>query len=318
MDTNRKRFLYHLTTARAGLRSSVWRHFQHMFASVFSFAKKRQDKVAPCGIRNAFGNVVVFYHVGDLQIFNNDGIISRIKLMRCFPVEVLALIDNAFVLFCEFVYKFLSSMASLIASRYDALCSFQFLFGLSQMARIRNLFALGGREKRFKANINTNSGYDFNLRDISHFNGDVSIPARGFSLNREGFYFPIRQWAMVANFDFTDFWYNKAGKPTTNTTYQRFAQMGIGHRAIATFALKTREPRLFAFLETAKEGFVGFIETTKGVLEDVDMQNRPKERFFSQGCQCRLLSAIVDSFVSLLVCFFSPSKRLILTPTPPQ
>jgi len=38
-----------------------------------------QDKVAPCRIRNAFGKVMVLNLVGDLQVFNDDGIISRVK-----------------------------------------------------------------------------------------------------------------------------------------------------------------------------------------------------------------------------------------------
>ena len=139
MDTNCKRFDNLFTTARANLRRAMRRNAEQMQTSIFSFACKGADKGAPCCIRDAFGEMVVFNHVCDLQIFDNDGIIFRVQSVRCFAVKVFALIRYMLMLFGEFVYKLPSSMACFLASRYDALFSLQFLFSLSQMARVINL-----------------------------------------------------------------------------------------------------------------------------------------------------------------------------------
>ena len=110
------------------------------------------------------------------------------------------------------------------------------------MAGIINFFALGGRKKRFKAN----DGLDKNLWNIGDLDADTSVPATRFALDCKRLNLSVWQWAMVADFDFTDFRYNKLGKPTTNTTYQRFCEVRKRHRVIETFALKAREPRIFA------------------------------------------------------------------------
>ena len=117
--------------------------------------------------------------------------------MRRFAMEVLTLVDDVFVLFCEFVYKFLSSIASFLAfcaksalppeGRYLSLFSLQFQLGTAQVARVRNLFAVGSREEGFKPNVNANDGSNFNLGNIRDLYRNIGIPARCFSLNRKGF-----------------------------------------------------------------------------------------------------------------------------------
>ena len=101
MDTNRKRFDNLFTTATAFLRRAMWRNVEQMQTSIFSFACKGGYKIASCGIGNTLGEMVVFNHVCDLQIFDNDGIIFRVKSVSRFVMEVFALVHNAFVLFCE-------------------------------------------------------------------------------------------------------------------------------------------------------------------------------------------------------------------------
>ena len=117
---------------------------------------------------------------------------------------------------------------------------------------------------------------------------------------------------MVANHNLAEFRDNQTRKTPTDFTGEVFAQMRECHRTVTRSTFKSWVSGICPVLHTAKERLKCFIDTSGGILEYVNMQARPKERFFSQRCQCRLLSAVVDSFVSLLVCFLSPSKRLII------
>ena len=116
MGTNSNSLFYIFTTARAFYRRTMRRDFHQMATSIFSFATKCKTKVSPCGIRNAFGEMVVFNHVSDLQVFDNNSIISRKEMMRGFVMKVFSLVGDVFVLFSKFYNQLLASMTAFFAS----------------------------------------------------------------------------------------------------------------------------------------------------------------------------------------------------------
>src|SRR6266496_3275228 len=82
MGTNRQGFLDNLTALETFLRSEAWVHSNNLMSSISSFGRKDSEELSPSSITKRFGEMMVLYHIGDLQVLHGDTLIAPQGLLR--------------------------------------------------------------------------------------------------------------------------------------------------------------------------------------------------------------------------------------------
>ncbi len=126
MRTDTEGLLHVLFTLRTFLRGVVRCYRNHLSASTFSLAFQVLPEHPPGCIGYSESQTMVAYHVGNFQIFNDNGLIAVDVVARGFMERVFALVGNAFMLTGDLLLRFLAPIAPLLAL-------LQFALGVSQL-----------------------------------------------------------------------------------------------------------------------------------------------------------------------------------------
>jgi hypothetical protein len=118
-----------------------------LFSSIRSFENKDSTELAPGGIMDAFGEMMILRQIGDLQAFVVDRIVLFKKRKGCFMVKIPALPGNLLVSTLQKPNGLAASLAALLAPRYPSLCFHEAFFCLPVVARVSNLLAIGSCEE---------------------------------------------------------------------------------------------------------------------------------------------------------------------------
>ena len=121
MCTNTERLLYNLPTLVTLLRGETRVDSYHLVPSIPSFGTQDIEKRAPASIHNALCKMMVFHHVVDLQILNNNCLVCIGILLCRFEMEVFSLTLNFQMCLSGILTRFTSSVTSLLASAYGSL-----------------------------------------------------------------------------------------------------------------------------------------------------------------------------------------------------
>ena len=97
MRTDTEGLLHIFTTLRTLLRGVVRRNGNHLATSIFGFVLQELSEHSPGCINYGKCQTMVSYHVGNLQIFNDDGLIAVHVLVRGFMKRVLSLVGNTLI-----------------------------------------------------------------------------------------------------------------------------------------------------------------------------------------------------------------------------
>src|SRR5258708_11236478 len=121
--------------------------------SVCCFGFEDGTELRPTGIRDALGQAVVPYHVGDPQVFEIDRVVLLDQLQGFLVVEVLSLPLHLQVRFRQERDRLAAAMAPFLAPRHAPLRRLEPPFGFTIPAWITDVLAIGRRGKRCPAHV---------------------------------------------------------------------------------------------------------------------------------------------------------------------
>lgn len=116
MNTNSQRFHDLFTATRANLTRIVGRHFDYCSTSFYRFVGQHFKEHSPGRIRYAFGEVMIFDHVANLQIFNVDSAIVLNVVVRRLMQKVFSLIGDFIVTTRNQCFRLYSSLRATLLS----------------------------------------------------------------------------------------------------------------------------------------------------------------------------------------------------------
>ncbi len=128
-----ERFLDALPTARAVLARILWWDGDdgHIMHDAIGFDPVQ--KLAPCGIMDALGKLVVLDQVADLKVFIGNQVVRRDKRVRCFTSEIFTLPLHFQIGFSQALSGLLAVLALLVFARDAPMETFELRFGLAIM-----------------------------------------------------------------------------------------------------------------------------------------------------------------------------------------
>ena len=91
MRTNAQTLLNDLTALVTFLGSEARVDSYHTMSSVLSFGSEDVEKRAPTCVHDTFSKVVVFHHVGDLKVLNDNPLIAFCVRFGCLKMVITAL-----------------------------------------------------------------------------------------------------------------------------------------------------------------------------------------------------------------------------------
>ena len=265
MGANRQTFLYAFPTTAAILRSVGRWHGYNSTASIYCFAFEDGPKLCPASITDALGQVRVPHHVGDLQVFEIDGIELAHQGKSSLMVEVLALPAHLLVLPGQELHSLPASFAAFFAAGDPAVRFLQFPLGLTIVTGIVGDLALGSDEEHFQADVYASllAGWQQWVR--GHIGArETAVPPVGFLGERDRLDRAFKG-AAPSEGNAPDLGQDKAPVLKCGTV----ATLLIGETRVAVGALEAGIPWLRSCLHTAKERLEGAIQARQYVLQDL-------------------------------------------------
>lgn len=285
-----ERFTDPLTALAAILRCELRGDLQNLPASVFSFARQDQKEGAPRHIDNAFRQMVILDHSGDVQIFDRDHIKLPDDPKSGLMVKVRPLADNLLMASGQKLYGFPPALRSLFASGYFALSGLQLRLSRAEKLRILNLLA--GREGSITPNAHIDPDLFAGLRKepgLILFDRKYREPSVRFSLNRASLNLTLNR-SMLDDSDMSDLGEIKA------IASDRKGRLHLreGERVESGLALESRMAGSLTGLTTAKESVKGFPEATESILENLRIDSRNVFSNVLDLRQLNRLSVVID------------------------
>lgn len=237
-------------------------------SSIFSFGGVDVQERVPCGVRNTFGEMVIFHQPRDVQRFKRKGIELSQQIKRAFVKEIMSLALYLQVLFGKKLDSFPAIVAPKFLPRDGALRGLQPPFSLSQILRILDFRAGRKSGERFYADIHANTLSSFRkVATTVFFDRKDDVPPIGFALDGTCL----------------DVAFNRAREADAATADLGKRQLvalkietllRIGEGIIARLGTKARVARFCARLHTAKESDKRFVETAQSVLSNLAINHR--------------------------------------------
>ena len=111
MGTNGERLLYSFPTPATVLGGVLCRQRYHSLPGACCLESEDGTECCPARIADAFGEVTVPHHVGDLHIFQIDHVILAYQSERCLVVEVVSLAPYALMFLRQLRYGLTGAFA---------------------------------------------------------------------------------------------------------------------------------------------------------------------------------------------------------------
>ena len=159
-DRQRHLAFHALATIGAGLGREFGVNGVKMFAISFSNPLQPLKERAPSNIVDRLAHRLVFYHAFDVQILNDNGIVTFVvkEFVSRLCDKVKTLTGNLVVLLCEGILRFPPAFRIRLLTRKRALQVCQLLLSSLIEPPISDLFAVRSYHKGFCADIHTTSG----------------------------------------------------------------------------------------------------------------------------------------------------------------
>src|SRR4051812_26944119 len=100
MRTNAERLLYDLSALRALLGSEARVHSYHAMSSIFSFGTENFEECPPTGVHDAFRQMMVFDHIGNLKVFYDNALVPFSIRLRGLEMVISPLTIDLEMGFC--------------------------------------------------------------------------------------------------------------------------------------------------------------------------------------------------------------------------
>ena len=281
-------------------------YFDYFPASFFDFVGKHFDKLTPASVADAFCKMVVLDHVPDLQIFDGDDFEVLDYGEACLVEEVLSLVGNPFMKFCNFRYRFSPVVASFLLSAQGFLKPAKPILTLNQQFGILNFCAVGEGCEAFDSDVYSGmTAFSFNLLKRHTFAREDSEPAPCSFLERQGLDFARRN-SVKNNRDVPDFAHLQ---PCFRLELK--AELGVSYTLVPSETFEAGKPGFdiftsFLLLNPSEEMAERVVNPLAYVLEDLAMNTDIK--LFSKFVQVVLGKS---SFIFLVSGDFDFEKLII-------
>ena len=263
MLTSRQPLSHSCATRAALLRGECCRNFPHSSASLCRFAFKYRKESSPTSIRDAFGQVMIFHHAANVQLFHRDVIKLADELQTCLVREVQPLPFDFQVLFCQQARRLPPIVTAALLPTHVALRRLQSSFGVAQMVRVRDGRARRERGEVLQADIYADTcARLWQVAALITCNAKRDVPAVNFSLNGDGLNRP----------------FYGTGEAHATTPYLGERQL-VAHnlpprlrkseRIIAVFVPEARIAGLLSSFDSAEETVEGLLHALESVLQDL-------------------------------------------------
>src|SRR3990167_2652876 len=103
-----QRHIQDSSTVGTGLACISWINFNELSTSSFNLVRQHLDKAIPRDIVYAFSEMMILNHVVDLQVLDRNYFKSFDNIETCFMQEIMPLVENSFMEFCNFDSSFSS------------------------------------------------------------------------------------------------------------------------------------------------------------------------------------------------------------------
>ena len=301
-----------ITTSRTVLRSVGRIYLNHSFTSIFCFIFDKIKKHLPCRIAYAKVNAakVIFLHIVDGQIFNNNSIKSIYKFTRFLMSKVLSFPANSFMHTGNYFTSLCSGFSSLLLSGELALNLRKRLFFFTEKTRIFNLFSVRQSSERLKSHINSNSRFNGLLnRNMFNITGKSYNPfPRWCTPDSTGF---NCAFGRTMEFDFNTTYFGKLD----NIPEKFKSRLRITKRIISELSPKSWITGLITRFDAPEESPESKINSHGNVLKNLTVNIIQKRLFFFK-CFKRITLIIsrktfLFGFPSSLTLF----KQMVVKPT---
>jgi hypothetical protein len=265
MFSRGERLAHSATALRAILRRVGRIHFDYLATGAFSLVRQDRSELTPSGVTNALGEMMIFHHPFNIQIFDGDRVKLAHDIERRLVLEIRALAPNLLMFLLKQIDRFSPSLRSLQVARDFALSSLQLRFGLAQKFRVLNYLAR--REGGEILNPDIYANRVASLRKESAlvlFNCKDHIPTIHIALDRAGLDYPLN-WTGETDATRTNF------RQVKLVAFETKAALWIGEGIVPRSGLESRTPRRFAILHAAKECVEGLIHAAQGILKNLAM-----------------------------------------------
>lgn len=264
MFSRGERLAHSVTALRAILRRVGRIHFDHLATGAFSLVRQDRSELTPSGVANALGEMMIFHHPFNIQIFDGDRVEFSHHIKRRLVVEIRALALNLLVLLRQQLDRLASAIASLVRTARDsALRRLQFSLRLAQEFGIFDNLARRERGEILDSDINANRVAGLGKESgLILFDGEDHIPAVRLALDHTGLDSPL-DWAGETDATRAVF------REMQLVGVEAKAALRIGEGIKARRGFESRIPRRFALLHAAKESVEGFIHAAKSVLKNL-------------------------------------------------
>ncbi len=175
-------------TAAAVLAGVLGRNRLHSLASVCCFACEDGTKLTPACIRDAFGEVVVPHHIGDLQLFEIDHIVLTHEHERRLVVKITSLAFHVLGDFGSSGKRFPAPVAALLATRNRLIGALQAAFTRAKVTRIVHHQPLRRDQEHLQSDIDARLLSSEQQRlDRDAFTRDAGVPPIRLTRDRDRF-----------------------------------------------------------------------------------------------------------------------------------
>ena len=180
MRTDAERFLHNLATVETFLTAIARIDSDHPMTSSLSLISEDVEECTPGSVHDALGHVVVFHHVGDVQVFYGNVLIPFGVLFGHLEMEVSALAGDLEMRLCSVLRRFAFATTALLAPAHHSLLTPECPLARAIVPGILNRvpFAIGqeGRETNINANIRMGTRRGKMLRLRNGFADDERVP----------------------------------------------------------------------------------------------------------------------------------------------
>src|SRR5947209_10810347 len=154
MRPNAQTLLNDLPAPRAFLCGVARAHSYHLMTSSFSLIFKDIEERTPTRVHDAFCQVVIFHHVGDLQVFYHDVVIALRIRFRRLEMMITTLTGNLQMRLCRILRGFLLPVTAFLTPTQHTLLAPERSPRRAIKARVlyRLPFAIG--QEGFESDVN--------------------------------------------------------------------------------------------------------------------------------------------------------------------
>ena len=156
MGAHRQRFLHDLSTLVTFLAGEARVHSNHLMSSVLSFGREDIEKRAPTGVHDAFGEMVILYHVTDRQVFNDYALIALGIRLSHFEMVISTLTLDLQMGFRNVPGSLATAMTALLSSAKGPLLAPQGLLRGAIEPRVLNRLSKRVRQEGLEPHVKAN------------------------------------------------------------------------------------------------------------------------------------------------------------------